>query len=212
MTTAASSYSDFVFVNCPFDPEYTPILQAIVYTIYRCGFFPKTALAEDDGTEFRLNKIMRLIQESKYGIHDISRTEVNSEGFPRFNMPFELGVFFGAKRFGAKEQKNKNALILERNKFSYQQYISDLNGIDTKAHGNDPDIAIRKVRDWLSTASKRSGIPGHTVIQREYRQFLSNLPDVIEDNGFEPDDIPFNDFRAIVERAVKNNLYELSGL
>ena len=71
---------------------------------------------------------------SKYGIHDISRTELNSSGFPRFNMQFELGTFFGAKRFGYKNQKSKNALIFEKTKFTYQNYMSNLNGIDTKAH------------------------------------------------------------------------------
>ncbi len=63
---------------------------------------------------------------SKYGIHDISRTELNSSGFPRFNKPFELGIFFGAKRFGYKDQKSKNALIFEKTKFTYQNYMSDL--------------------------------------------------------------------------------------
>src|SRR3954467_8306304 len=93
-------YNDSVFVNCPFDDEYIPILRAIIFTIYRCGFFPVSALAEDDGLDNRLNKIERLIENCKYGVHDISRTELNVNGLPRFNMPFELGVFFGAKRFG----------------------------------------------------------------------------------------------------------------
>jgi hypothetical protein len=47
-----------------------------------------------------LSKIEKLIEVSKYGIHDISRTELNAHNFPRFNMPFELGIFFGAKRHG----------------------------------------------------------------------------------------------------------------
>jgi len=34
-------------------------------------------------------------------------------------------------------------------KYTYQQYISDLNGIDTKAHGDDPLDVIRQIRtDW----------------------------------------------------------------
>src|SRR5262249_5963635 len=34
----------------------------------------------------------------KYGIHDISRTEVTSaSGLPRFNMPLELGVVFRSR-------------------------------------------------------------------------------------------------------------------
>lgn len=58
-------YNDSVFVNCPFDEAYKPLMYAIVYTIYRCGFVPCTALQEDDGTDFRLQKILRCIACSR---------------------------------------------------------------------------------------------------------------------------------------------------
>jgi hypothetical protein len=93
---------DYVFINCPFDEEYAPILRAIVFCIYRCGFIPTTALNEDNALDNRLQKIERCIEKCRYGIHDISRTELNTNNLPRFNMPFELGMFFGAKRFGDK--------------------------------------------------------------------------------------------------------------
>ena len=64
-------------------------------------------------------------------------------------MPFELGIFFGARNLGDDSQKKKSALVPERTKYSYQQYISDLNGIDTKAHNNDPAIAMEKVRERM---------------------------------------------------------------
>lgn len=200
---AAPGYNDYVFVNCPFDTDYMPIFQAVVYTIYRCGFYPQTALGEDDGSDYRLDKIIRYIQNCKYGVHDISRTELNPNHLPRFNMPFELGLFFGAKRFGIKEQKKKVALIFERTRFSYQQYISDLNGVDTKAHDNSPDLAIEKLRNWLATTSKRTTIPGHKIIQKEYAVFQTNLPAIVELAGLDINDIPFNDFCKIVEEAIR---------
>jgi hypothetical protein len=203
---SAVGYNDNVFVNCPFDAEYTPLLRVTVFTIYRCGFIPLSALGEDDGTDNRLDKIIRIIENCKYGIHDISRIELNPAGLPRFNMPFELGIFFGAKRLGSKEQKTKNALVFERVKFSYQQYISDLNGIDTKAHNNDPDNLIRQIRNWLSAASKRTTIPGPIIIRNEYNEFSALLPQIVELAGLEMDDIPFNDYCQIVEEAVKAKL------
>ncbi|MES1250158.1 MAG: hypothetical protein ABUL46_05705 [Chitinophaga rupis] len=87
-----AGYNDSVFINCPFDDEYVPIFRAIVYTIYRCGFFPKTAMDEEDGLDNRLNKIIRKIKDCRYGIHDLSRIELNAADFPRFNMPFEDAV------------------------------------------------------------------------------------------------------------------------
>ena len=66
--------------------------------------------------------------------------------------PLKLGLFFGAKRFGDKIQNNKKALVFERKKYQYQKYISDINGIDTKAHNNEETTVIRETRDWLKTA------------------------------------------------------------
>ena len=88
-----STYNDNVFINCPFDKDYFLNLQSIVFTVYRCGFYPVSALSEDNALVSRLLKIEKLIEISKYGIHDISRIELNNHGFPRFNMPFELGFF-----------------------------------------------------------------------------------------------------------------------
>ena len=200
------NYNDCIFINCPFDDEYMPLLYSIIYATYRCGFVPVCALGEDDGSDNRLDKIIRGIADCKYAIHDISRTEQNNNGLPRFNMPFELGVFFGAKKFGNEVHKGKIALIFERTKYLYQQYISDLNGIDTKAHNNDPATVIRKIRDWLVTSSKRTTIPGHVILLREYSEFSKKLPSIVRNAGLDLRNLLFNDFCAIVEEAVKQKL------
>lgn len=31
-------YSFSIFYNCPFDNEYQPTFEAVLFTIYRCGF------------------------------------------------------------------------------------------------------------------------------------------------------------------------------
>jgi len=57
-----------------------------------------------DSSEFRLDKIYSMIGDSNYGIHDISRVELGLESkLPRFNMPLELGIFLGAKKYGNKK-------------------------------------------------------------------------------------------------------------
>lgn len=200
------TYNDFVFINCPFDDDYKPILRAIVYSIYRCGFYPQTALDEDDGTELRLLKIMRKMKSCRYGIHDLSRIELNLASFPRFNMPFELGIFFGAKLFGDDSQKRKNALILERQKYTYQQYISDLSGIDTKAHNNDPIIAMKRVHAWLNTASHRKTIPGEKMLQTQFEEFERVLPDLAAGDGYNLDNLPFLNLLDFIHESVNSRL------
>ena len=200
------SYNDSIFINCPFDDDYKPILRAIVYAIYRCGFFPQAALDEDDGTEIRLLKIIRKMGRCRYGIHDLSRIELNAVDLPRFNMPFELGIFFGAKHFGNIGQSKKNALILERTKYTYQQFISDLNGIDTKAHNNDPVMAMLRVHSWLNTASHRTTIPGETTLRQQYDKFTHLLPIAADTTGYTVDNLPFLNLLYITQEIAAKQL------
>jgi hypothetical protein len=61
-----------VFINCPFDLEYAPIFEAIVFAVHDAGFRPKCARERLDSGEIRLQKIVELIRASRYSIHDLS--------------------------------------------------------------------------------------------------------------------------------------------
>src|ERR1700724_550287 len=143
-------YGQSVFINCPFDPQYRPLFQALIFAIEDCGFVARCALEVEDSGEVRVNKIIRIIKGCALGIHDISRTELNQEGLPRFNMPYELGLFIGCAAYAGGSYKNKKALILDRERYRYARFISDIAGQDIQEHGNDPSQLIRKVRNWLA--------------------------------------------------------------
>ena len=147
METSANS----VFINCPFDENYQPFFDAILFTVYFCNFTPRCAKEVDDGTENRIDKIVKIIKESRYAIHDLSRTELNNDDLPRFNMPFELGLFMGARKFGGGPNRHKKALILDIEPHRYQKFILDISGIDVTSHGGEVRSAVRQVRNWLST-------------------------------------------------------------
>ena len=88
----------------------------------------------DDGTETRIDKLHRIIEQSRFGVHDLSRTQLDHvNGLPRFNMPLELGIFLGAKRFGGEAQKQKRCLILDTEQYRFQKFVSDLAGMDITA-------------------------------------------------------------------------------
>ena len=108
-----SVYNDNVFINCPFDDQYKPLFNAMVFAIHDCSFVARSAQEAEDGSQVRIDKIYKIITECRYGIHDLSRTELDGETcLPRFNMPLELGVFLGAKRYGNENQQKKNFLYL----------------------------------------------------------------------------------------------------
>ena len=86
-------YEQNVFINCPFDSEYAPIFEAIVFAVNDAGFRPKCARERLDSSQIRLQKIVALISASRFSIHDLSRTDLDDMNvLPRFNMPFELGL------------------------------------------------------------------------------------------------------------------------
>ena len=108
MKSAAGDYDRFVFLNCPFDEEYLPLIRAITFAVKACGYEVRSALEAMDAGEVRMNKILRLIRTCRFGIHDISRTTLDPvHGLPRFNMPLELGLFLGASHFGNPAQRRK---------------------------------------------------------------------------------------------------------
>jgi hypothetical protein len=115
---------DHVFINCPFDRGYRAILDGIVFAIYDLGFVARCALEDDDGGEIRLSKIERIIEECRFGIHDLSAVAIDpATNLPRFNMPLELGLFLGCKRFGAPAQRKKKCLILDSDRYRYRNFI-----------------------------------------------------------------------------------------
>lgn len=102
-----------VFINCPFDDDYRPIMQALVFAVHDCGFAARSALETSDGSQVRIDKIYDLIRDCRFGIHDISMTSLDPvTNLPRFNMPLELGIFLGAKRYGGPAHRQKKCLVL----------------------------------------------------------------------------------------------------
>jgi hypothetical protein len=193
-----------VFINCPFDKQYQPIFDAIVFCVVACGFEPRCTLELTDAGEVRIENIYRLIAQCNHSIHDISRTEVEDQPFrlPRFNMPLELGISLRAKRFGGRSSR-KRCLIMDRAPYRYKRFISDIGGQDIKAHCTRPVNAIRHVRDWLQSAPGKAAIPGGTKIWQDYQRFRRELPVIAEEAQLDPAQLTFIDYLQLVTNWLK---------
>lgn len=197
-------YNDNVFLNCPFDSAYKQLFDAMVFAVHDCGFIARCALEEEDASQVRIDKIYNIIVDCRYGIHDISRTELDEDsGLPRFNMPLELGVFLAAKKFGTNEQKIKNCLILDSEQYRYQQFISDIAGQDIQAHNNDPKEMIIVVRNWLRNVSKCETIPSGSIIWKRYQEFMGDLPQLAQEYQLKVDELIFNDYTSVITRWLR---------
>jgi hypothetical protein len=192
-------YEDSVFINIPFDRKYARLGDAIVFAVYDCGFVCRSALEIDDSGQARVDKILDIIQQSKFGIHDISRAGIDRKTrLARFNMPLELGFFLGAKRYGNERDREKSCLILDRSAFRYRSFCSDISGQDVRVHNDHPRDAIRAVRDWLSSHRADVVIPGGKAIFERYQQFRLQLRQQAREINLDYRELTFNDYTRLV--------------
>jgi hypothetical protein len=156
------SFERSVFINCPFDNEYDPILQSILFVVIAFGFDPKIASGRNDNSDARLDKIVNMIKGSKYAIHDISRCSMSISDFitedkkinkspvyARLNMPFELGIDYGFKKGTRGILSQKKMLVMESSQRDYLASISDIRAWDIRYHSGQYRKAMKIARDWL---------------------------------------------------------------
>lgn len=192
-----------VFINCPFDTDYKPIFNAIVYTVVRSGYRARCALETDDAGQNRLGKIIQIIGECRYGIHDISRTETAGDPpLPRFNMPLELGLWLGAHHLGREDQAQKRCIIFDSVPYRYLRFISDIGGQDIHAHGCDVPRLIAELSAWLRNLPGGTHAGGGRSILQEFEKFGSLLPALCAAKDMTPDELLFADFNLMATEFV----------
>lgn len=168
-------FENNVFINCPFDKEYSPLLRALSFTLLYLELEPNLSQTLSSSS-IRINQIKNHIKNCKFSIHDLSRSKpLQQDDLPRFNMPFELGIDIGAAEYGGKKLKSKKTLILETEKYHYQKVLSDIAGQDIASHEDDPATLSKKVRNWISDNSADKSTPSHSKVFYAFNQFSSDL-------------------------------------
>ena len=194
------SIAENVFVNCPFDDAYKPSLEAVLFAITASGYRVRCALEDNDAGDVRFDKLCRLILESGKSVHDLSRTDLSAAGMPRFNMPFELGLYLGATRFGSRVQRTKSTLIMVKEPYRLPIYLSDLAGNDPQAHHGRIEDVARIVRKYLHARPDGTPLPGATRILSEFTRFKKSLPALARELHLAPDEIdPYHDYRVYLD-------------
>lgn len=149
------SFETNVFINCPFDSDFKKILHPILFTIIYHGLTPRIPTERIDSGEQRISKIIELIRESRWSIHDLSRLQATAPGeMFRLNMPYELGIDAGCRTFGRGRLATKQYLIVAAERYEYQKALSDIAGSDISSHGNDSLQAVHVVRQWMLLVEK----------------------------------------------------------
>lgn len=183
------AFEENVFINCPLDADYYALLKPILFTVIYLRLIPRIAVERADSGESRIGKIIDLIDQSKYAIHDLSRiTSSCTNEFFRLNMPFELGLDIGCRQFGHSHHATKRCLILEAEQYRYQVALSDIAGSDIVAHNNKPQRASAVVRNWFSPIC-RSDTEGAKQVWQSFINFTGENERILKARGYSRKDI-----------------------
>lgn len=196
-----------VFINCPFDRFYLPLLQPLLFTVLYIDLIPLVSETRSSGT-VRVQQIKKLIAQSKYSIHDISRSEpLEGKSLPRFNMPFEMGLDLGCQAYGKGKLAFKKSLVLEKTKYHYLRVISDIGGQDIEHHNDNPEELVRKVRNWFATVLNMHQ-PGPALIWESYNDFFAQMSEQLRQESFSQEDIeslPVSNFLILAKRWIASH-------
>lgn len=189
-----------VFINCPFDSDYAPLFDAIVFATTCCGFLARSALESGNVAEPRMTRIAKAVLSSRYSIHDLIRCRgEGNQGLARFNMPLELGIAMG-RRISEGDDAH-DWLILVPEGHGYVQFVSDLAGYDPKTHDNTTETVVRRVMVWLATRKDAIWTPDPAAVLAALPNFRQRKNELIQRWG---DEIPWADLILAARECVPN--------
>ncbi len=172
-----------VFLNIPYDAAFENLLLAYIAGISAFGFTPRATLEIPFG-ERRLDRIIALIQASKYSIHDLSRVQLDRTAprTPRFNMPFELGLTAALEK---TEHSDHSWIVCETVLRRINKSLSDLDGTDCYVHGGTIAGVFRELGNAFVGTARQPTVKEMSQIYRVLRvQFRSILQRAGAENAF----------------------------
>jgi hypothetical protein len=207
--TKPKKFNVSVFINCPFNEQYKTVLRPMLFTLVYVGLVPRLASEKSDSLEQRLEKILRLIKECKYSIHDLSRLKAEkAKQFFRMNMPFELGIDYGCRHIASNHLRTKRSLILEKKRYDIQKALSDLNGVDIKSHDNNPARTVQALQHWLIETVGLTNVDSPSVIWEQFNEFTYDFYERRKAQGYSKGDLkmmPVPQYIPFIKQWITSN-------
>jgi hypothetical protein len=121
-----------------------------------------------------LDRILELIAESEYSIHDLSRVQLDSVAprTPRFNMPFELGLTVALK---SAKVPNHAWVVCETMRRRLNKSLSDLDGTDPYIHGGTVRGVFRELCNVFVRGRRQPTVLQMSQIYRVLRADFKNI-------------------------------------
>jgi len=172
---SAEQYS--VFLNVPYDIAFENLYLAYIAGLSAFGLIPRATL-EIPTSQRRLERILTLIKQCAYSIHDLSRVQLDAKAprVPRFNMPFELGLAV-AQDVG---NSGESWYVCETVPYRIGKSLSDLNGTDVRIHAGTVNGVFGALCDIFA---RKTRPPSVQEMYRIYLVLRRNLPNIMKQAG-----------------------------
>lgn len=182
------------------------MLRALLFVVRFYGLEAKIASSDTDSKSNRLERIIKLMKESKYSVHDLSRLKSEKKKeYYRMNMPFELGLDYG---IGGKE---KVFLIFENEDYKLKIALSDINGWDVRPHYNKPENLILEFRKWIVVnkilPDKLTALSS-SDIWYIYNDFYGIFSDFMTRHHMQEDEISISEYISHVDKFLASYTIE----
>jgi hypothetical protein len=189
-----------VFINCPFDQDFLPLFDTIVFATVCCGFLPRSALESGTVSESRMERVTRAIFASKYSIHDLSRCRgEGDQNLARFNMPLELGIAMARRYTRTRKADRHDWLLLVPEGHAYTQFVSDLAAYDPVRHDGTVQSVARGVIRWLATRPDAVSAPTPQDLLAALPEFIAKKQELVRQWG---DNVPWSDIVLAARDSV----------
>jgi hypothetical protein len=163
-----------VFLNIPYDVEFQKLYLAYIVGLSQFGFDP-CITSGIPGGERRLDRVLALIQNCRYSIHDLSRVELSvaPPATPRFNMPLELGMTIA----WAKLHPQRHTWFLwESTPRRLQKSMSDLDGTDPYIHSGTVEGVLSELRNAFVrdiSPSVQNMMAAYRIVEEQIERILA---------------------------------------
>lgn len=167
-----------VFLNIPYDKKFEKLFLAFIAGTAALGMNPRATL-EITSSVRRLERILGLIRQCEYSVHDLSRVELDRARprTPRFNMPFELGLAVALHETGGGR---RGWFVCESRNYRLAKSLSDLNGTDPFVHGGTIQGVFRELANMFGRPGKQ---PTVQQMRSIYRRLHRSVPAVLHEAG-----------------------------
>ena len=187
-----------VFLNLPYDRRFKSLYLAYIAGVSAFGMTPRTTL-EIPGSQRRLDRILDLIRDCPYSIHDLSRVQLDRKkpATPRFNMPFELGLAVAYEKLGGKHKW----FVFEQVDERLEKSLSDVKGTDVYIHHGKARGVFAKLGNAFLRHKPRPTVPQMTAI---YLGLHDSVPRIMEETGADTlfEARPFQELAAVASELT----------